>query len=55
MKKTGLVNNKAINFRWNEKGFRKIASRAKKLKMSKEAYLRHCVDHENSCNVTCYP
>ena len=46
MKKKGLVNDKVINFRWDEKGFRKIASRAKKLKMSKEAYLRYCVDLE---------
>jgi hypothetical protein len=42
----GLVNKKVINFRWDAKGFRIIASRAKKMKMSKEAYLRYCVENE---------
>jgi hypothetical protein len=55
MKKTGLVNHKNINFRWTEKGFKLIERRAKKLGMSKEAYLRYVVEQENLTNVVCYP
>ena len=43
----GLKNDKVINFRWTEKGFKLIARRAKKLNMSKEAYLRYCVRQES--------
>ena len=46
MKKTGLKNDKVINFRWDSKGAALIARRAKASKMSKEAYLRHAVEYE---------
>ena len=43
----GLVNKIVINFRWDEKGRKLVARRAKKLNMSKEAYLRYCVRQES--------
>ena len=46
MKKTGLVNDKVINFRWDDKGKALVTRRAKANKMSKEAYLRHAVEYE---------
>ena len=46
MKKTGLVNDKVINFRWDDKGKALVVRRAKANKMSKEAYLRHAVEYE---------
>ena len=42
----GLKNDIVINFRWDEKGRKLVARRAKANKMSKEAYLRYCVDRE---------
>jgi hypothetical protein len=50
----GLVNKIVINFRWDAKGFRIIARRAKKLNMSKEAYLRYCVEQEHEISLTHY-
>jgi len=47
MKKTGLVNDKVINFRWDDKGKALVTRRAKANKMSKEAYLRYCVEQES--------
>ena len=46
MKKTGLVNNVMINFRWDDKGKKLVARRAKANNMSKEAYLRYAVECE---------
>ena len=46
MKKTGLKNDKVINFRWDDKGKALVARRAKANKMSKEAYLRYAVNNE---------
>ena len=46
MKKTGLKNDKVINFRWDNKGKALVARRAKANEMSKEAYLRLAVEYE---------
>jgi hypothetical protein len=43
----GLKNDKNINFRWDEKGFKLVARRAKANGLSKEAYLRYAVNLEN--------
>jgi hypothetical protein len=46
MKKKGLTNSIVINFRWNGKGKKLVAKRAEANGMSKEAYLRYCVELE---------
>lgn len=42
-----LKNKIVINFRWDEKGKALVKRRAKANKMSKEAYLRYCVEQES--------
>jgi len=42
-----LKNKIVINFRWDEKGKALVTRRAKANKMSKEAYLRYCVEQES--------
>ena len=46
--KKKLKNYLNINFRWTDKGFKLVARRAKANKMSKEAYLRYCVERESA-------